>query len=80
MHRIPPFGETCLDLRYWLLQAEINDVPLEIRRVSQMAIDLIINTSPPEWESDIYDLLEKYGTDSISFDKPNGGSVEMAKS
>jgi len=66
LSRLPPIGEACLDLRYWLLQAELNDSQVTICEASDKAIRSIVKVSPPEWENDIRALLREHSTSSPS--------------
>ena len=63
IHRTAFFGEMCMDVRYWLLQAEINNADVEITYIHPDTVELITVSSPPEWEATIRDLLDTYSRD-----------------
>ena len=60
IRHLPYWGEACLDVRYWLLQAEINDAELTVRHITDDVIESILSSSPPEWKDQIISLIDKY--------------------
>lgn len=58
MFCLPYWGEACMDVRYWLLQSEINDKHVKITNITESATECMITASPPKWRDTIYDLVQ----------------------
>lgn len=59
-YRMAFFGETCADIRYWLLQAEINDFDVTVHYIAPDAWECMMSVQPPEWKSDLEELRHRY--------------------